>query len=104
MNNTVEKNYKYTIIARHRVKDLAAFKQAHQQIDESVLKERGFVAINMNIDINDPNVVVFYNQFNDLEKAKMVFEGQHTEAHLAMLEKMGVVLPIESVWLVENVV
>ena len=56
--------------ARHKVKDFATWKKVYDETPPQVIKEAGIIADRVFRDLDDPNVVVVYHEFETKEKLK----------------------------------
>ncbi|MCB0193616.1 MAG: hypothetical protein KDJ65_16835 [Anaerolineae bacterium] len=91
-----------SMIAKHTVDDFATWKKMYNETAQ-LRKDGGVIADGVHRVLDNPNVVVVYHQFPDVDTAKAFGDRLNTEEFGAIAKGAGIHLDTLEMWLLEDV-
>ena len=92
-----------SLFVRNKVKDFATWKKVYDGSAE-FQKENGVIASSIHQSLDDPNVIIAWHQFTDVDAAKHYESLFHSDAFLEGPVKVDGVIPeTMEIWLTEDI-
>lgn len=91
-----------SFFARHKVNDFATWKKVYDGRVPAA-KEEGLIAESVHRDPDDPNTVIVYHQFGNLNTTQEFVAAMNTEQFQSLLRNAGVKVETMELWIGEDV-